>query len=173
MEELELTYLAKELPAGLSEVPHAQMLDIYIPSTSVHPTLRIRRRGEVCEMTKKQPINMNDASRQLETTIPLTQEEFAELSTLSGRRVEKTRYYYLYEGVKYEIDIFQRDLTGLVLVDVEFKTEEEKRVFVPPSFCGADVTQEDFIAGGMLCGKSYEHIVSHLEKFGYTKIFLS
>lgn len=173
MEELELTYLAKELPTDLSEAPHAQMLDIYIPSSATHPTLRIRKCGETYEMTKKQPIDKNDASRQLETTVPLTQEEYRELSALPGKRVEKIRYYYPFEGVKYEIDVFQGDLTGLVLIDVEFETEEEKRSFTPPSFCGADVTQEDFIAGGMLCGKRYEDVALQLGQFGYTKIFLS
>ena len=36
-----------------------------------------------------------------------------------------------------------------------------------PDFCLAEVTQEEFIAGGMLCGKSFEDIKDKLEKFGY------
>lgn len=34
----------------------------------------------------------------------------------------------------------------------------------------AEVTQEEFIAGGMLCGKNYDDISDKLEKFGYSKI---
>lgn len=33
-------------------------------------------------------------------------------------------------------------------------------------------TQENFVAGGMLCGKSYEGIEKDLAKFGYQKLFL-
>ena len=39
-----------------------------------------------------------------------------------------------------------------------------------PDFCLADVTQEVFIAGGMLCGKKYESIRVPLEHLGYKKI---
>ena len=41
-----------------------------------------------------------------------------------------------------------------------------------PDFCLADVTQEKFIAGGMICGKSYEDIEKELKRFNYVKLFL-
>ncbi|MEK6905851.1 MAG: hypothetical protein AABX24_05615 [Nanoarchaeota archaeon] len=41
-----------------------------------------------------------------------------------------------------------------------------------PNFCLAEVTQEDFIAGGMICGKTYEDIEDDLRKFKYNKLFL-
>ncbi|MDO8664271.1 MAG: hypothetical protein Q7K44_01845 [Candidatus Liptonbacteria bacterium] len=170
MEELELTYLAKKLPSGLKNVRSKDMLDIYIPSSGKHPTLRIRKIGERSEITKKQPLKEGDASRQLETTIPLTKEEYAELSRPAGKRVEKTRYYYEELGVNYEIDIFRGGLKGLVLVDVEFDSLEKKATFVAPSWCLVEVTQEEFIAGGMLCGKSYADIESNLRKLGYNKL---
>ncbi len=39
-----------------------------------------------------------------------------------------------------------------------------------PDFCLVEVTQEDFVAGGMLCGKSYEDIKADLDRYGYTKL---
>lgn len=39
-----------------------------------------------------------------------------------------------------------------------------------PDFCLADITQEDFIAGGMICGKTYADIESEVQRFGYVKI---
>ena len=170
MEELELTYLAKKLPDGLKNVRSKDMLDIYIPSSAKHPTLRIRKIGERREVTKKQPIKEGDASHQLETTIPLTKEEYAELSELKGKRVEKTRYYYEEQGVTYEIDVFKGSLKGLVLVDVEFDSLEKKAAFVAPLWCLVEVTQEEFIAGGMICGKNYADIENKLQKFGYKKL---
>ena len=41
-----------------------------------------------------------------------------------------------------------------------------------PNFCLAEVTQEEFTAGGMLCGKSYEEIEPRLRGFGYSKLFV-
>jgi CYTH domain-containing protein len=170
MEEIELTYLAKELPAGLEDSPRKDLLDIYIPSSANHPVLRIRKLGQKCEITKKQPIDESDSSRQLETTIPLTEEEFGELSQLKGKRVHKTRYYYRENDVDYEIDVFRDDLAGLVLVDVEFASLEEKCSFVPPPWCLKEITQETFIAGGMICGKRYVDIEKDLDRFSYKKM---
>ena len=39
-----------------------------------------------------------------------------------------------------------------------------------PDFCLADVTQEVFIAGGMLCGKCYKDIEDDLARIGYKKL---
>lgn len=129
MEELELTYLAKELPSGVTASTSKEMLDIYIPSSAEHPSLRIRRTGQKCEITKKEPVVDGDPSRQFEATIPLTASEYAELSQLPGKRVEKTRFYYRESDVDYEIDIFRGELEGLVLVDVEFDSLEKKASF--------------------------------------------
>ena len=170
MEELELTYLAKKLPEGIKNSPAKEMLDIYLPSFGAHPDLRIRKIGDRREITKKQPVKDGDSSHQLETTIPLTKEEYAELNNLKGKRVEKTRYYYEERGINYEIDVFQSGLKGLVLVDVEFDSLEKKAAFVPPAWCLVEVTQEEFIAGGMLSGKSYSDIEEKLQKFGYIKL---
>jgi len=35
-----------------------------------------------------------------------------------------------------------------------------------------DITQEIFIAGGMICGKRYEDIEDNPNKFEYHKLFL-
>ena len=163
MEEFELTYLPKkEILSKLEGVSFKEMLDIYLPSTSKHPTLRIRKSGNKYEMTKKEPIKEGDSSHQLETTIPLTQEEFNELSLIEGKRVSKNRYLYTESEHTYEIDVFQGDLKGLILVDIEFKSNKEKSQFTPPSWVLKDVTQEEFVAGGMLCGKSYKDIEDRL-----------
>ncbi len=171
MEEFELTYLAKkDIISKLKKATFKKMVDIYIPTTSKHPTLRIRKSGNKYEITKKQPIKQGDASHQLEVTIPLTEKEYYELNRIKGKRVYKNRFLYKENEYLYEIDVFQKDLKGLILVDIEFKSNNEKSMFRQPSWVLADVTQEDFIAGGMLCGKSYEDISNKLKKFGYSKL---
>ena len=168
MEEFELTFLPKnEILSKLKGVSYKEILDIYIPSTSKHPTLRLRKSGNKYEMTKKEPIKEGDSSHQLETTIPLTRDEFEELASIKGKRVSKNRYLYTEGNHVCEIDVFQGDLKGLVLVDVEFKSNKEKSEFQQPAWLLKDVTQEEFIAGGMLCGKVYEDIEEKLKTFGY------
>lgn len=166
-EEFELTYLVARLPDGYERSHSNEILDIYIPASAAHPTLRIRHCGDVFEITKKEPVSGTDSSHQIENTIPLTEEEFEDLSQLPGKRVRKIRYYYNDGAQDYEIDVFQDGLEGLVTIDVEFASNEEKARFTPPDWLGADVTQETFIAGGMLCGKTYSDIRADLERCGY------
>jgi len=170
MIELEKTYLIKSLPKDLQGFPAKEIIDIYIPDNSEHPKIRIRKNGSKYEITKKEPVNEGDSSHQEEQTIILTEEEFNFISKLPGKKSQKIRYNYTYENLTAEIDIFQENLSGLILVDFEFKTLTEKDSFKTPDFCLAEVTQEKFLAGGMLCGKSYADIEENLKKFGYSKI---
>lgn len=170
MIELERTYLAKYLPQGLEQCQKKEILDIYLPTNQRHPTLRIRKNGEKYEITKKEPL-LDDPSEMKEETTTLTQEEFAELNrSVAGKRLRKIRYYYPYLNRTAEIDIFQDALKGLVIIDFEFERIEDKNAFIMPEFCLADITTEEFTAGGMLCGKSYAEIESVLVKYGYKKL---
>ena len=168
--ELERTFLLKSIPAGLEKCKSIEILDIYIPKTAEHPILRIRKKGDFFEITKKCPIKGNDSSEQGEYTISLSKEEFDELSQLKGKGFRKIRYFYPFDGKTAEIDVYLDDLKGLVLVDFEFEGREEKNKFEMPNFCLTDVTQEKFTAGGMLAGKKYSDLQSTLEKWGYKKI---
>ena len=127
---------------------------------------------EIDMRLQKKPINCGDASHQEEQTIVLTKLEFEALQKIDGKVIRKLRYYYDYNNRTAEIDIFQDNLKGLVVVDFEFSTIEEKNIFKMPKFCLADVTQEIFIAGGMICGKSYKDIEDNLNEFGYRKLFI-
>lgn len=172
MVELEKTYLAKELPESLKNCQSKEILDIYLPESSEHPKLRLRKNGDKYELTKKEPVNDGDASHQNEQTIILTQAEFDALNQLNGKRTRKIRYYYNFNDRTAEFDVFQDSLKGLVIIDFEFATMDEKDNFKMPDFCLADITQELFTAGGMICGKSYKDIKDELKKFNYNKLFL-
>jgi CYTH domain-containing protein len=172
MIELERTFLAKELPENLSDFSFKEMIDLYIPEDSLHPVMRIRKNGDKYEITKKEPTEGADSSVQREQTIILEKDEFETLLRVGGKKVSKDRYLYKIDNYNAEIDIFKDNLAGLVLVDVEFKNEEDKDDFKMPDFCLIEVTQEKFLAGGMLAGKSYEDIESDLDKLNYKKLNL-
>jgi CYTH domain-containing protein len=165
--ELELTYLAKSLPANLAACPLTLITDIYYPDNVPEPQLRLRQKGKRYEITKKIMANDNDSSHMIEETIPLNAQEFAALTKAGGKRVTKRRYIYDYQGHVAEIDVFQQGLKGLVLVDFEFTNRTDQQNFSLPDFCLADVTQELFVAGHQLIGKSYADIAPDLARFNY------
>ena len=169
--ELEFTFLASALPAEIKGITPKRLVDAYIPESGVeHPNLRLRKRGDVMELTKKVPITEGDASAQYETTIQLNEDEFDALAAVSQRRIVKDRYNVTIDGFPAEVDVFQERLKGLVLIDFEFSSEEERAKFKTPAICLADVTQEKFLAGGLLAGKSYDDIANELQAFSYSEI---
>lgn len=172
MIELELTYLAKKLPDEVKNIKPEKLFDLYLPENAYRPTMRLRQKGKSYEITKKKPINLNDFSRQTEQTIPLDKDEFAALAVVSKRKVVKDRYTVTIDGTTAEVDVFGDDLHGLVLIDFEFETDDAKSAFRPPDCCLADVTQEFFLAGGQLAGKSYADILVELDRFGYKALSL-
>lgn len=146
------------------------MLDIYIPENAGHPTMRIRKQGTKCVITKKQP-DKADASVQTEETLALSTEEYASLSRqVAGKRVGKMRYYYDHGGIQAEIDLFSGPLYGLGMADFEFSSTASMGGFSMPDYCLAEVSQLDTVAGGLLAGKNYEDIEEALHSFGYQKL---
>lgn len=170
MIELELTYLAKVLPNSLKDCPSKKIIDLYVDNGTDHFDLRIRRNGDKFELTRKTPVADGDASTQTETTININQTEFESFSNTKSRKIEKTRYYFTHNGSIAEFDVFEGNLDGLVLIDFEFENEADKYSFEMPYFCLSDITQETFIAGGVLAGKSYDDIREQLDRFNYQSL---
>ena len=174
MIEIEKTFLVRNLPGDLKKVNPTEITDIYFPANVRHPTLRLRKSGSTCELTKKTPVDKKDASRQRETSVSLSPKEWLSLASAKpGRQLRKFRYRYPCNQEIWEIDVFADRLNGLVLADIEIdsgsKNWEEIKI---PEFCLAEVTQAEFIAGGMLAGKYYRDIAKKLEKYKYNPIFI-
>jgi CYTH domain-containing protein len=105
-----------------------------------------------------------------EYTIPLNIQEYEAIKSSSNKTVQKDRYEVSINGYRAEVDVFKGLLKGLVLIDFEFNSVEERDAFVVPPVCLVEVTQEEFIAGGLLGGKSYEEIEPKLAAFNYKPI---
>ena len=169
--EYELTFLLAEIPSEAKEISGITMEDSYLPNDlAVHPRLRIRRKGDEYFLTKKTPVSEGDASAHLEQTIKLDRAEYDALREASTRRVSKTRYAVSIAGHECEVDVFDGMLTGLALIDFEFESKDAMSRFEAPDICGADVTQENFIAGGLLAGRSIDDIKTELDRLGYDGI---
>lgn len=112
-----------------------------------------------------------NSSEMRKQTITLTEVEFTSLNNqIKGKRIQKLRYQYKHKSNIAEVDIFQKDLKGLILVDFEFSTTEEKNNFKMPNFCLAEITQKNLLLGELLCRKKYKDITNKLEEFKYKKL---
>ena len=133
--EIERKYLVQQLPESLSGYPCRIIEQGYL---NTDPVVRIRRDNEKYELTYKSKGFMT----RMEYNLPLTQEAYAHLLTkIDGRLIQKKRYMIpLTNDLTAELDIFEGDLAPLILVEVEFSSEEAALAFVPPSWFGDDVT---------------------------------
>ena len=168
--EIEKTYLLKHLPDGLLKSSFKDIEDLYLPKGAVHAHLRIRKAGDSYVITKKEPVPGESASIHEEHNIKLTVSEFAALQNCNCDRIRKRRFYYQYNNRVVEVDIFFGQLSGLALADFEFSSKEEMAEFKIPDFCLADVTEEDFIAGGVLCRQSFDSLLPELNRYQYQPI---
>lgn len=171
--EIEVAYLVTEIPAEASSASVKRITDIYLSDSSDLLTkLRLRQNGDKYELTKKVVVDPSDLSTQHEYTIPLTETEFTMLKAAGGREVTKDRYTFSLADHTAELDVFRGDLEGFAIIEFEFTSSEARDAFVPPACCGADVTQEDFIAGAYLAGLSYTDIAEDLARYNYQPVTL-
>ena len=82
---------------------------------------------------------------------PITEAEFeAAWEATGNRHVHKTRYRIPSEGHMVDFDVFHGDHGGLLLAEVEFSSEQAVREFVPPSWFGSEVTDDESFTNASL-----------------------
>ena len=133
--EIERKYLVHRLPEHLKDYPCRTITQGYLNTS---PVIRIRRDNDKYELTYKSKGLM---ARE-EYNLPLTREAYEHLLTkIDGYMIRKKRYMIpLKCGLTAELDVFEEQLAPLLLVEVEFQSEEDALSFVPPSWFGEDVT---------------------------------
>ena len=99
--------------------------------------VRVRRKGDRLLLTVKRGAGL---SRQ-EAEVELDRRSFDELWPLTeGRRLHKRRHLVPHGALSVEVDVYDGDLEGLVVAEIEFPSEEEARAFDPPDWLGEEVT---------------------------------
>ena len=133
--EIERKYLVRRLPGHMENYPCGIISQGYLNTS---PVIRIRQDNDRYELTYKSEGLM---ARQ-EYNLPLTREAYEHLLTkIDGRLIQKKRYLVpLEDHLTAELDVFEGELAPLLLVEVEFPSEEEAISFTPPSWFGEDVT---------------------------------
>lgn len=134
--EIERKYLITSPPRDYDSRPFHVIEQAYL---CTEPVVRIRKEDETfCLTCKSKGLLVRE-----EYTLPLTRAAYEHLLSKSdGIILTKRRYLIPLEDtdLTIELDVFSGKYQGLMLAEVEFKTEEEARRFVPPAWFGRDVT---------------------------------
>ncbi len=137
--EIERKFLVARLPPSLANLTGAVIRQGYLIAAEGGVELRIRQK----QARFFQTIKAGEGLSRTEIEIELSQDQFQQLwPHTQGRRVSKTRYTLPVGNHTAELDRFDGDLAGLVLVEVEFPTVDASRQFSPPPWFGADVTED-------------------------------
>lgn len=101
--------------------------------------VRVRLKDDTALLTIKKGSGMVRIEEEIE--IPRSRAEV--LFEIAGERtVEKTRYLFEENSLRYEIDLFHGALSGLALVEVEFPNREASDSFAVPAWFGKEVTED-------------------------------
>ncbi len=132
--EIERKFLIKELPTNLESYPCHKIEQGYL---CTDPVVRIRRQDDDYILTYKGSGMM---SRE-EYNLPLTAEAYEHLKPKAdGIYISKKRYCIPCGKYTIELDVFEGDVSPLILAEVEFPTEEEAGAFIMPDWFKEDVT---------------------------------
>jgi adenylate cyclase len=102
--------------------------------------VRLRRKGEKLVLTAKRGSGL----ARDEAEIELAHADFELLWPLTeGRRLHKRRHLIPRDGLTIELDVYEGDLEGLVVAEIEFSSESEAGNFEPPGWLGEDVTGDE------------------------------
>jgi len=137
--ERERKFLVDEIPADLDLSDAVKLRQGYL-AASERASVRVRDAGsEGCTLTVK----AGGGAERVELEWPIERVSFeAAWPFTEGRRVVKTRHRIPTDGHLLELDVFGGDLSGLVLVEVEFTSRASLDVFTPPHWFGRELTDD-------------------------------
>ena len=104
-----------------------------------HTTVRVRIRDKDAFLTIK---GKSEGATRLEFEYPIPLNDATEMlkNLCSTSVIDKTRYLVKHEGHIWEVDIFKGNNKGLVVAEIELKSENE--VFTLPTWVTKEVTED-------------------------------
>ncbi len=147
--EIERKFLLHTPPPGLEGAEQRVIRQGYL-ALEPEREVRLRQSGESFWLTVKEGSGL----QRRETEIALEPTQFATLwPHTQGRRIEKVRYLFEWEGVTLEIDRYQAPHAPLMVVEIEFTDLEASTAFEPPPFLGEEVTGQRAYSNAALAQK--------------------
>jgi adenylate cyclase len=137
--EIERKFLVGEPPPDLERHPSEPLRQGYV-ALDGGVEVRVRRKGDRHLLT----IKSGSGRVRVEEELEIDERRFDALWALTeGRRITKTRYRVpVADGLTAEVDLYDGDLTGLVVAEVEFDSAEQGEAFDPPGWLGREITDD-------------------------------
>lgn len=107
-------------------------------NSAIERTVRVRIYGTKGVLTIKGK-NENLTRKEFEYEIPLD-EALSLIDLCENPVIEKTRYLLIDNGNIWEIDVFERENEGLIVAEIELKSEDQ--LFEIPEWLGKEVSTE-------------------------------
>jgi len=150
MKEIERKFIVKaEFLTFIQSNKGLQIKQAYIQN-ELDRTVRIRTKGEKAFLTIK--IGTGALSRdEFEYEIPV-HEALQLMELLQLKTLSKTRYEVPVRNHVWEIDVFEGKLAGLILAEIELKSEDEQ--FLLPEWVGLEVTTDSNFLNAVLIEKA-------------------
>jgi adenylate cyclase len=139
--EIERKFLVAEVPGDLGRHPSGRLRQGYLAVEAGGAEVRIRADDDSTVLTVKRGAGRTRA----EEEVPIDRTAFDRLWPLTeGRRVEKVRHLVpAGDGLVLEVDVYEGDLAGLVVAEVEFPSEAAADAWAPPAWLGDEVTTDE------------------------------
>ena len=137
MPEIERKFIVRERPPELRSGRPEHIRQGYLSLDPVEVRIRSRE-GRPHELTVKSVGGLSRA----EVNVPLTQEQFDELWPLVRCSITKERTVLHVGEWTVEVDVYEDNLAGLLVAEVEFGSEGEAESFSPPGWFGREVTAD-------------------------------
>jgi adenylate cyclase len=136
--EVERKFLVGE-PPDLGDTESDEIEQGYLAIGS-DGEVRLRRKGEKLVLTAKRGAGLSRDEAEVE----LDRESFERLWPLTeGRRLHKRRHLIPDGDLTIELDVYEGDLEGLLVAEIEFDSEDQARAFEPPGWIGEEVTGDE------------------------------
>jgi hypothetical protein len=153
--ERERRFLLAAVPAASFESSTA-ISDRYLTGTRLRLRRWIETEGgsttEIYKLTQKVPAA--DGGAGLLTTIYLSRDEYETLAGLPASPLRKVRHHL----PPLVIDVFEPPLSGLVLAEAEFDSDEAMSSFAVPPLAIAEVSSDPRFTGGRLALTSRQEL---------------
>jgi CYTH domain-containing protein len=164
--ERERRFLMAGLPPGGAGAAarRVDIVDRYLTGTR----LRLRRVSSPAsaepelKLTQKVPAARPGPVRGLITNFYLSPAEYDLLATLPGAELAKTRLFF----PPYAVDVFGPPRRGLVLAEVELRSDADLAACPAPAGSVAEVTADDRFTGGRLAATPRAELLGWLAGFG-------
>lgn len=122
----------KQVKKGYSEITQGYLLN------SVEKSVRIRLKNNRSFLTIKGP-TIGISRAEYEYEIPFSEGKEM-IASLNLKVLTKKRYEIRFEHKLWEVDVFENELDGLILAEIELGSEDEK--FVLPDWVGEEVSHD-------------------------------